>query len=187
MNEKEAVQRAIEYLTEQLDDEIHVKTEGGGEFMELPCVILSWSTARMERLHGHNPWAGEIRDDNGNVIGEEYHVYHEMRLENWIKTYDDEPITSRESTFGEAGRDELVDDVQQAWVRCEHDPSIFHDDSYEFQVESAVSQVRPTEEPNWFETDQVVSFRYLKRVKEFDVDTLDEVDHDISLEIDFDN
>lgn len=180
MNEYEAVTRVVEVLTEGLDDSVNVKTEGGGEFMELPCVIVSWTTSRLDRLHGNNPWAGVKRDENGEIIGQVYHVYYEMRLDLWIKTYDDEPITSRPSTTGERGRDQLVNAVHEHFVPYEYNPERFHEDTFEWQVENAVSRSKPTEEPNWFETDQVVTFRYVKEVVDTDIpDVLEDVDANI--------
>jgi len=104
VNEYDAITRLVEVLNDELDDSVHVKTEGGGEFMELPCVIISRTTNRLDRLHGNNPWAGTVEDAQGNVIGQKFHTYHEMRLDLWIKTYDDEPITTRDDTSGEKGR-----------------------------------------------------------------------------------
>lgn len=184
MNEKEVVQRAVEYLQGYLDDDINVRTEGGGDVMDLPCVILSWSTDRLDRLHGHNPWAGPVKDSNGNIVGQELHVYHEMRLDCWIKTYDNNAMSNMDAVHGESGRDELVDDVQSAFILLEADSDKFHKDAYEFQVRKAISGSRPEEEPNWYETDQAVTFRYLKRVIDSDVDTIEGIDVEIDSDCD---
>lgn len=179
MNERDAITRVVEVLNEGLDDSVYVKTEGGGEFMQLPCVIVSWTANRLDRLQGNNPYAGTVEDEQGNVIGQKFHVYFEMRLDLWIKTYDDEPITSNPNTTGERGRDELVDSVQSQFFPYEYSPEAFHEDTFEWQVESAVAKSVPTEEPNWFETDQVVTFRYVKEIVDSDVDVLGSVDADI--------
>lgn len=181
MDEKQAVWRTVEVLKDALPDEVTVRTEGGGEFMELPCVIVSWSTRRLDRLQGNNPYAGTKYDNDGNAVGRILHVYHEMRLDLWIKTYDDEPIRQREEgSWGEEGRDELVDMVQRAFIPFEFDATAFDDDCFEFQVEEALSRADPKQEPNWFETDQIVTFRYMKEIVDTDVDHLGEVDTFIS-------
>ncbi len=176
MNEKEAVWRVVEVLREGLPDEVTVRTEGGGEFMELPCVIVSWTVDRADRLHGNVPFAGVERDENGNAISEVLHAYFEMRLDLWIKTYDDEPIRqSDEPNWGEEGRDDLVDMVHGLFVPFEYRSYEFHPDAFEFQVESVFARADPKQEPNWMEADQVVTFRYVKEFKQTDVDVLEDV------------
>jgi len=75
--------------------------------------------------------------------------------------------------------DELIDAVQNVFIPYEYSPENFHEDTFEWQVESAVSKSVPTEEPNWFEVDQVVTFRYVKEVEDLDVDVLESFDTDI--------
>ncbi len=177
MNEKEAIWRTVEVLKDGLPDEVTVRTEGGGEFMEFPCVIISWSQRRLDRLHGNNPYAGMVYDEDGNAVGRVLHTYFEMRLDLWIKTYDDEPIRQRpEGSYGEEGRDDITNMVSEIFVPFEYEPETFHEDAYEFQVEDTLSRADPTQEPNWMETDQVVTFRYLKEIIDAEVDYLDSID-----------
>ncbi len=177
MNEKEAIWRTVEVLKDALPDDITVRTEGGGEFMELPCVIVSWSQRRLDRLHGNNPYAGTVYDEDGNAVGRVLHAYYEMRLDLWIKTYDDEPIRMRDGgSWGEEGRDDITNMVSEIFIPFEYDAELFHEDAFEFQVEDALSRADPTQEPNWMETDQVVTFRYLKKIIDADVDYLDSID-----------
>ncbi|ELY47305.1 hypothetical protein [Natronorubrum sulfidifaciens] len=181
MNEKEAVQRTVAVLKESLPDDVTVRTEGGGEFMELPCVIISWSTRRLERLEGNIPYAGVKRDENGIAVSEVLNAYFEMRLDLWVKTYDDEPIRmADEPHWGEEGRDELVNMVHETFLPFEMHPSKFHEDTFEWQVGDGLSQSVPTEEPNWFETDQTVKFRYVKEYTNDDVDTLEIIERNVT-------
>ncbi len=180
MNEKEAIHRTVEVLNDGLPDDVTVRTEGGGEFMEFPCVIISWSQRRLNRLHGNNPYAGSVYDNDGNAVGRVLHAYFEMRLDLWVKTYDDEPIRQREDgSYGEEGRDEITNMLSEIFVPFEYDATEFHEDAFEFQVEDAISRADPTQEPNWMETDQVVTFRYLKEIIDTEVDTLEQVPYEI--------
>jgi hypothetical protein len=179
MNEQEVVQRSVEVLTNRLPDDVVVRTEGGGNDLGLPSVTITWSAERLRRLHGHEPFAGVVHNEEGEIVGEEYHMYHEIRLDCLIKTQDQSSVTLDKS-YGESGRDQLIDDVQKAFVRFEQHPEKFHDDAYEFQVGNTIARSRPEKEPNWYETDQVVTFRYLKRMIETDVDTIGEIGGSIS-------
>lgn len=180
MNEKEAIWRTVEVLKESLPEDITVRTEGGGEFMEFPCVIVSWSTRRLDRLHGNNPYAGTEYDENGEAVGRVLHAYFEMRLDLWVKTYDDEPIRQREEgSWGEEGRDDITNMVHEAFLPFEYDAEAFHPDTFEFQVEDALSRAEPTQEPNWMETDQVVTFRYVKELVDTSVDPISSIDWDV--------
>ncbi len=183
MNEKEAIWRTVEVLQDSLPEDVTVRTEGGGEFMELPCVIVSWSSRRLDRLHGNNPYAGTAYDNDGKAVGRILHAYYEMRLDLWIKTYDDEPIRqSDEPNWGEEGRDELVDMVHTAFLPFEYESTSFHEDAFEFQVEDALARADPKQEPNWFEVDQVVTFRYLKELQDDNVDPISAIDWDVHAE-----
>lgn len=187
MNEQEAIWRTVEVLDEGLPDEVTVRTEGGGEFIEFPMVIVSWSTRRLDRLQGNTPFAGATYE-GGKAVGRKLHAYFEMRLDLWLKTYDDEPIKQREEgSFGEGGRDEVVDMMHGVFVPFEYDASKFHPDSFEFQVEDAISRADPKQEPNWFETDQTVTFRYVKEVVDSDVDTLETVQENTDYVISWDS
>lgn len=181
MDEKNAIWRTVEVLKDSLPEDVTVRTEGGGEFMELPCVIVSWSTRRLDRLHGNNPYAGTVYDNDGKAVGRALHAYYEMRLDLWIKTYDDEPIAMRDNgSWGEEGRDELVDMVHTTFLPFEYDAGSFHKDAYEFQVEDAMARADPKQEPNWMEIDQVVTFRYMKELVDDDVDYLGEINQNVS-------
>lgn len=183
MNEKEAIQRTVEILKSSVPDDVTVRTEGGGEFMELPCVIVSWTTRRLEYLPGNIPFAGVQRDSDGTATGEILHAYYEMNLDLWIKTYDDEPIRmADEPHWGEEGRDELVNMVHETFLPFEYRPEQFHEDSFEWQVGDAVARSVPTEEPNWFETDQKVTFRYVKELTNDDVDVLESIERNVYAE-----
>ncbi|MFC6717889.1 hypothetical protein ACFQGT_09640 [Natrialbaceae archaeon GCM10025810] len=183
MNEKEAIRRTIEVLSEALPDDVHVRTEGGGEFMELPCVIVSWSTRRLERLEGNVPFAGVLRNEDGVAVGEVLHAYFEVRLDLWCMTYDDSATRQAdEPHWGEEGRDELVDLVHQAFLPFEYRPEQFHADTFEWQVGDGTSQSVPTEEPNWFRTDQTVRFRYVKEYTNEDVSAFEEIERHVDAE-----
>ncbi|ELY49896.1 hypothetical protein DV706_14170 [Natronorubrum bangense] len=183
MNEKEAIQRTVQVLSENLPSDVTVRTEGGGEFQNFPCVIVSWTTRRLDRLQGNNPYAGVTRDENGNAVSEVLHAYFEMRLDLWIKTYDDEQIRmADEPHWGEEGRDELVNMVHEVFLPYEYRPEQFHEDTFEWQVGDGLSRSKPTEEPNWFETDQTVTFRYVKEVTNDDVDTLESIERNVNAE-----
>ncbi len=180
MEEKEALWRALEVMNDGLPDEVTVRTEGGGEFMELPCVIVAWSSRRLDRLQGNNPYAETVYDSGGNAVGRALHAYFEMRLDLWIKTYDDEPLTQRPGeNWGEEGRDDITNWISEIFVPFEYDASSFHSDSFEFQVGDALARADPKQEPNWFEVDMTVTFRYVKEIIETEVDSLTSVNSDI--------
>ncbi len=184
MNEKDGVQRTVEVLKASLPDDVTIRTEGGGEFMELPAVIVSWSSRRIDRLEGNIPLAGFERDENGHVISEVIHTYHEMRLSLWAKTYDNEPIRMTEDEhWGEEGRDDLVDMLHEAFVWFELYPEEFHVDSFEWQVGDVNADSVPTEEPNWFQADQTVTFRYVKQHENDNVDVIESIERNVSGEI----
>lgn len=153
MNEQEIKFAAIADLESALPAEYVVRTPGGDASAEPPLCILNLDSTRTNGT-GTSPFAGVLRDNNGNAVGRELHRYHRAELDVEIRTYD------------EGERDILLSDVMDAFLPYEYDSSEFHNDTTEWEVGSPSPRSNPVVEPDWYEGGLTMRFLYMSRVEQ---------------------
>ena len=161
MKESEFVKRNISLIDSALPDEVRVRTVGGEEQADPPFAVLSRELN--SATEGANPRVGVVEDQNGNPTGFELH--RPMRAD----------LTWKVRSYSEAQRDELVSLIKDEYTLCEEKSSYFDTDTYLWNVGRTTTVGNAVVEPDWYESSQSASCRFVKRVVR-DVDVLEAID-----------
>jgi hypothetical protein len=66
--------------------------------------------------------------------------------------------------YEEADRDVWLSDVEDAFSPFEYEPSLFHEDTTEWEIGEANPRSNPVVEPDWYEGGLTIRFKYVSRV-----------------------
>lgn len=153
MNEQTAIQTFISTLDAALPADVKVRTAGGDSTDTPPYVVVRWRSERLSHENGANPFAAVTRDpDTGDATGREFHQYYLATADCTVTSYD------------EGERDDLVDQIDDAFLPYEYDAGTFHADTSEWEVGNTQPGSLPVLEPDWYEARKTIRFRYVKRV-----------------------
>lgn len=157
MNEQDIIFKVISDLQDALPPPFTVRTRGGDSGAKPPLCLVGWNARRLPTENGHNSFGGVIRDEiTGDATGRELHEYKRMELDVSVRAYD------------EGDRDMWLSDVEAAFLPYEYDASRFHDDTTEWEIGDTSPTSTPVVEPDWYESELAVGFKYVKRVADSD-------------------
>lgn len=165
MKEQQFVFDFLDVLRNSVPDKYTVRTDGGDADATPPLCILKWNTTGSS-VGGHSPYAGTIRDENGDAIGRELHRYGRMECEITIRSYDE----GERDTVGPSISDDLVPFM--------YDSDLFNEDTFEWAVGEFKPKSFSVVERDWYEGFVTVSCGYVRRVEQM-ADTLQDVQENI--------
>lgn len=151
MKEDDIVAQLINELEAATANNVDVRTMGTDQEVDPPELILDWNKTRLDGHNGHNSFGDYIKNDSGQTVGIEHHIYSQMEVDIIARSYD------------ELERDQLLDTTELAFLHYEYDSDRFNRDTAEWDIGSRGPRENPVIEPDWFEAGIVVSFDYLKR------------------------
>jgi hypothetical protein len=148
----------VDILTELVDkvqaatpSDVDVRLEGGDQDVNIPEAILSWSAEREPDYAGHRPQTDILRDQQGNAVGIEDHMYFTMSVEVLLRFYD------------EIQKDQVANDIHFAFAPYERAPDMFDADTFGWQVGNVEPRGNPVMEPDWYVSAVRMTFGYIKR------------------------
>ncbi|WP_330630663.1 hypothetical protein [Halocatena halophila] len=165
MKEQDIVFKLRKKIKNILPSKFDVRTKGGDENASPPICILQWESQDIG-VGGSSPYAGTIRDSDGNAIGRELHRYGSFVAEILLRSY------------SESERDELGPDLADNFIPYMDDSKLFNKDTFRWEVGKFVPKTQSVVERDWYEGTLLVKFGYVKRV-EHTVDTLEQVQENI--------
>lgn len=163
MREDEIVAALLDEAEAATPASLDVRTDGGDQDVSIPEIILRWNADRLVNENGHNSVGGYVRDNEGDIVGIEHHVYYRMDAEFILRFYD------------EIERDQAADNLVMGFLPYEKDPEDFDSDTTEWEVGTISPQNNAVMEPDWYESSVNLSFRYVKRVEDTDYDAIEDV------------
>lgn len=170
MREYEIIPQLKSDIESVTGNEVDVRTTGGDQDVDPPEVIIDWSATRLPNENGHNSFGEYITDDNGNHVGIEYHGYWRMEVDFRLRYYD------------EFTRDEVLDAVQMAFLPYEKDADAFNEDTARWEVGSAGPRENSVLEMDWYSAGVPVSFVYLKRSENDNMDYIESIEDSVHSE-----
>lgn len=150
MNIQSVVQGLVGEVAAALPSSVAVRSAGGDGAGGPPVAIIEWNAHRLD-VNGANPYAGVERDQSGTATARELHRYY--RLEGVV-------VVRAQS---EADRDTWLDDLGDRFVLYEDDADGFHADTFEWEVGDASPRSVQVVEPDWYEGELELTFRFVKR------------------------
>jgi len=165
MREDEIIAQVRDELQTATPSGVDVRTSGGDQGAAPPEVILDVSTTRLSE-NGAKALAEVLRDNSGNAMGREHHMYFRMELECLVRYYD------------EVLRDQVIDDIHDA-LPYEYDATNFDADTAEWEILGGSSQHNSIVEKDWYEGSTLLTFKYVKRVQETGGSTIETVNVDV--------
>lgn len=166
MREDEIIGQIIQELEDATPTDVDVRTDGGDQTASPPEVILSASTTRINE-NGAKALAEVLRDDSGDALGQEFHIYFRMELECIVRYFD------------EVKRDQVLDDIHDAFLPYEYDATQFNRDTAEWEILGGASRHNSIVEKDWYTGSTMLTFKYVKRTDQSGPQPIDTINTDV--------
>jgi len=155
VNEQAVVQGLVGEVNTALPTLVTVRSEGGDGSGAPPLAVVEWDTFRINE-NGANPYAGVNRDQSGTAVERELHRYYRMEAQVMVRA------------LAEADRDTWLAALGDHFSLFEYESDRFHPDTFEWEVGDASPRSIQVVEPDWYEGELELVFKYVKRSTDSD-------------------
>lgn len=162
MREGDIIAQVVSTVTNNFPN-AEVLTHGGDNEITPPEIVIRWNRNRLPYHAGHRIEAGAVTDGSGNKVGKEFHSYNQMDL-TFIVHY-----------YAEADRDQSLTTLDAVFLPYEDEPSNFDDDTFDWKVEGSNPRPQNMMEPDWYEVEYRVRFKYITRADDSGRDIIETI------------